>query len=57
MWWALGIGIWMVLLLVVLALCRAAGNADLRMAHAHRTALNRSTSDPLLIPERQNQAA
>jgi hypothetical protein len=41
MLWALGIGIWAVLLLVVLALCRVAGDADLGMAKAHTKMLKR----------------
>ena len=28
MWWTIGIAIWLMLLFVVLALCRAAGDAD-----------------------------
>ena len=28
MWWAIGIAIWLVLLVIVLALCRTSGDAD-----------------------------
>jgi hypothetical protein len=41
MWWALGIAIWAVLLLVVVALCRAAADADLGMGKAHNKMLRR----------------
>lgn len=34
MWWALGAAIWAVLLVVIVALCRVAANADRAAANA-----------------------
>jgi hypothetical protein len=56
MWWALGIGIWAMLLLVAWALCRVGGDADLRMAKAHRKMLKQRMPDASRA-EHQDDAA
>src|SRR5438270_4840530 len=57
MWWALGVGIWVVLLMIVVALCRSAGDADRHMTEAQRRMLDRTVAEPLRTVERRDRAA
>jgi len=38
MWWVIGAGIWLLLLVVTVALCAAAGDSDRRMEEMEREA-------------------
>ena len=58
MWWLLGATIWAVLLVVIIALCRVAANAD-RAAGKAFAAMERAQSQKLytLAVERRDRAA
>jgi uncharacterized membrane protein YvbJ len=58
MWWLLGVAIWAVLLVVIIALCRVAANAD-RAASKAFAAIERAERQKLytLAVERRDRAA
>lgn len=58
MWWLLGTAIWAVLLVVIIALCRVAANAD-RAASKAFAAMERAGRQKLytLAVERRDRAA